>query len=391
MVDPIGSFSATPWNPALDDDEDARRRAATATSARPSPVPDPPELPDVRGPLLARAARAVAAAGPRSTATTTAHVFKELTDAEVQQRLQAFTDMAKPVYRVPGEAGVGGEFAVAMPFRMVAPLTMPKSATPVDRLYVEQEWRVVGHSAELKVVAATLGIGEGELHAIEVGRGEPRRVAALTQALIDANKLPPVEADVSPVLRIRRMMADYGIGYDCAGYVQQAFLAAYGITRAEAGFIPILNESLSALWRPRFSRVAPEDSRPGDIIALGPPPKQTVGHRLMVLDRHDASPEEVGRYCTYGDAAKLAEGRISVITVESSFGSGADPGQGGVERQTWLYDAVSKRWGNVLPAQREIVGAQGQSVEFPERVNVASMPYDGFHPLLGIYHYSQKR
>jgi hypothetical protein len=390
MVDPVGTFSATSWNPALDDDEDARRRAGSAASARPSLVPDPPELPDVRGSLLARAARAAAAAGPRSTGASAVPVFTALTDAEVQQRLQEFSDMAKPVYRVPGEVGEGGEFAVATPFRMVAPLTAdPTDATAV--LYAAQERRVVGHSAELESLARTIGIREDALHTIKVGRGGFRLVQALTQALIDANKLPPAEADVSPELRVRRMMADYGIGYDCAGYVQQAFLAARGITRAEAGFVTVLNENLSSLWRSRFSRVAPENSRPGDIIALGPPPKEAFGHRVIVVERHDASLEELKRYCTYGDAAKLADGRISVITVESSFGSGADPGRGGVKRQTWLYDAKSQLWGNVIPAQVATTGTQGQPAESSERVNVASMPYDGFHPLLGIYHYSEKQ
>ncbi len=204
---------------------------------------------------------------------------------------------------------------------------------------------------------------------------------ALTQALISAHKLPPTQNDESDVVRVRRMMCDYGIGFDCAGYTQQALLAAHGITRAQAGFAPaITNESLSNLSPAHFKRVAPEDARAGDVLALAPPPNENVGHRVLVFDRHDASPEELARYCGTGVGASLDKAHLAVLSVDSSYGSSAHPAYGGVQRQTWLYDG--KQWGTLIPAHLDAA-----KNHVAERVEVHTLPYDGLHPLIGVYHY----
>jgi hypothetical protein len=387
MVNPIGGFSTNPWSPAFDDDEDARRRAATATGAAPRRAPEPPERPDVQGPVLARVAREAAHPGPRSAPAVAVHAQKALTDAEVRQRLDAFLLRASPVYRVFTGDGAGVDVAVATPFRMAGPTTAADPTNEALVRYAAVEARVAHHGRELRALAKSVGVPESEIDPITHGRGSPRDVQALTEALILANKLPPAEPGMSPELRVRRMMADYGIGYDCAGYVQQAFLAAHDLTRAQALFYPIVNEDLSNLSTripSAFSKVDPEYSRPGDIMALAPPPGDSSGHRLIVVDRHDASPLEMKRYCSTGVGAMVG-GRVSVLTVDSSFGSNGNPEWGGVQRETWLYDAETKRWGRVTPAQVEIVGGE-VNVLVPERVTFASMPYDGRHALKGVFH-----
>jgi hypothetical protein len=231
---------------------------------------------------------------------------------------------------------------------------------------------------ELQAIGAKLGMPAGRVASVLVGRGTPEEVRRLTQALIDARKLPPPGWPDEPLRdRVRRMMCDYGIGFDCAGYVQQAFLAAHGIGRAQAGFAPAATNE--ALFDPSatgpFARVKPEKARPGDILVLGPPNGQVTGHRLLVFERHDLRSEEASTLVGKPeDLAALRSGRVSVFTVHSSFGSGGDPSRGGVGEQRWIYDAASNRWGRLSDDNRV-------------RFTHSGLPYDGFHPLLGVYHY----
>jgi hypothetical protein len=385
MVDAIGS-SSTDWTRALDgDDDEVRRRAAAASTTKVATAP--PEIPlgpDTDGALLVRAAQAQASAvtpKPLLAMGIDASIARTPDqDTVVQKRMDQFFARATPTYRLPAGDGKAIEVAVATPFRMPAKAAVRPGETDETTLrYAAQEDRVGKHATELAVIAGKVGLRPAELGAIEVGRGTPGQVQALTQALIDANKLPPPVEGEPSALRVRRMMCDYGIGFDCAGYVQQAFVAARGITRAQAGLAPdMTDEDLSHLSPTRFSRVPVEEARAGDVLALGPPPgSHEVGHRLLVFDRHDASPEEIARYCRAGTS--LDGSHLTVLSVDSSFGSSALPEKGGVQRQTWLYDG--KSWGTVIPAKAE----NGRSI--PERVAVHDQPYDGQHRLLGVYHY----
>jgi hypothetical protein len=276
------------------------------------------------------------------------------------------------------------DVAVAAPFRMT--ITIPlsekdrKSRMMVE--YEKQEQRVQSHSGDLETIAAKHGISAAQLkYVIQQGRGTPEQVRMLTQALIDGHKLPPPDGKQTPAQRVRQMMCDYGLGFDCAGYVQQAFLAARGLTRAQAGFAPSVSDE--GLFAPaasgRFSRVAPQNARPGDVIVLAPPKGEAYGHRLVVYERHDMQPMEPRDW--HGrveDMETLRSGRISVFHVDSSWGSGADPQKGGVERLTWIYDATSNRWGRV-------------HADNLVRFTYSGLPYDGFHPLVGVYHYPEAR
>jgi hypothetical protein len=386
-INSIGSSpSLDPWARTLDDDEERRRASARPGPAATRDVSELPELPDASAAAFARATKAAATPHPLlATGLSSADAAPCVDSAATptppaQGRLDAFMAAARPTYHIPGEQDV----AVAAPFRMMSKvqLTEQEKCDPVMVRYAEQEKRVENNFQDLADIAATKGISSAQLEGLILrGRGTPEQVYALAQELIDKHKLPPPDGVHTAEQRVRQMMCDYGLGFDCAGYTQQAFLAAHGLTRAQAGFAPSIGDE--GLFAPaahgRFSRVAPENAGPGDLIVLGPPPGETYGHRLVVYDRHDLQPTELAAF--HGrpeDMERLRAGRISVLQVDSSWGSAADPDQGGVERRTWLYDATSKQWGRVLP---------DNTVRFTQ----SGLPYDGFHPLRGVYHYPEAR
>jgi hypothetical protein len=394
MVDAV-SGSSTSWTPSIDsDDDEVRRRAAAASTTKVATAPpEIPPGPDVGGALLMRAAQAQAAPAARpmlAMGIDAASLPVPDQDTATQKRMNAFLETAMPTYHLPAEKGRPSvDVKVATPFQMVSKTVAPPGTTDDTTVrFVAHEARVKETDPELKAIGASVGLPPGTVDAIKAGRGTPRQVQTITQALLDANKLPLAKQGEPIDVRVRRMMSDYGVGFDCAGYTQQAFLAAHATTRAQAGFDPhIMNENLSNLSSRHFSSVAPEDARAGDVIVLGPrdPSSSEPGHRLIVFDRHDATPEEVHRYCTKGAGATLAaHGPVTVLVVDSSFGASANPAQGGVQRQTWLYDPVSGRWGTVIPPNE----AAGRS--YPERVAVQDTPLDVQHRLLGIHHYTRR-
>jgi hypothetical protein len=394
MVDAIGSAS-TGWTPSIDDDDDeVRRRAAGASTAKVATAPpEIPQGPDVSGALLMRAAQAQTAPAARpllAMGIDAASLPLPDQDTATQKRMNTFLETAMPTYHLPPEKGRASvDVKVATPFQMVSKTVVPPG--PMDettRRFVEHEASVKETDPVLKAIGASVGLSPGTVDAIKAGRGTPGQVQTITQALLDANKLPLAKPGEPIDVRVRRMMSDHGVGFDCAGFTQQAFLAAHATTRAQVGFDPqIMNENLSNLSSRHFSSVAPEDARAGDVIVLGPrdPSSHEPGHRLIVFDRHDATPEELARYCAKGSGAVLAaHGRVTVMTVDSSFGASGNPAQGGVQRQTWLYDPVSGRWGKVIPPNE----AGGRS--YPERVAVQDTPLDVQHRLLGIHHYTRR-
>ncbi len=390
MVDAIGSAS-TGWTPSIDDDDDeVRRRAGASTTKVGTAPPEIPQGPDVGGALLVRAVQAQTAPAAKpmlAMGIDAAALPVPDQDTATQKRMNTFLESATPTYHLPAEDGRASvDVKVATPFQMVWTTVVPPGTTDETTLrFAAHEASVKKNDPELKAIGASVGIPSGTVDAIEAGRGTPEQVQTITQALLDANKLPPAEQGEPTDVRVRRMMSNYGVGFDCAGFTQQAFLAAHAITRAQAGFDPrIMNESLSNLSSRHFSAVAPEDARAGDVVVLGPrdPSSAEPGHRLIVFDRHDATPEELARYCKKGAGAALAaHGPVTVLMVDSSFGASGRPSQGGVQRQTWLYDPVSGRWGTVIPPN-EMAGRS-----YPERVAVQDTPLDVHHRLLGFHHY----
>ncbi len=130
------------------------------------------------------------------------------------------------------------------------------------------------------VVAA--GVPSNSLIWSQIGRPTPDQFCPVVQAIIDGvvrnGGSPSTES------QIRMLMWNYGVGIDCAGYVQQAFLAVRKGTRATYGMKDIGNENLAALSPRAFRTVPVERAHIGDLIILDPPEGETVGH--MIVNRH---------------------------------------------------------------------------------------------------------
>jgi len=88
------------------------------------------------------------------------------------------------------------------------------------------------------------------IHGVAYGRATPQQVKMVTESLIRSGQFE-VEQKKYPGLTdsetIRMMQWDNGVGIDCAGYVQQAFMAVHGSGRADFGFKEFGNEDLMSL------------------------------------------------------------------------------------------------------------------------------------------------
>ena len=223
------------------------------------------------------------------------------------------------------------------------------------------------------------------------GRCSAAELQMVTQALIDKGKLAEVRAkyDAMPdadfrskhgsVSRplsdenaIKLMQFDYGIGIDCAGYVQQAFLDVHGGSRQAWGFDPRIGwEDLSDLkGNPAFDRTtSPVNALPGDLIFLSPPARNDVGHTVLVRDRAELSADEARGLTGLGAFAAAGE-KVQRIEVHGSWGARyGDLDKGGLQSRVFLYNETSGKWADVVG---------GSVVEYPKG------PYN--HPLEGIYH-----
>ncbi len=182
-------------------------------------------------------------------------------------------------------------------------------------------------------------------------------------------------------------MFDCGIGIDCAGFAQAAYLHATGQTRAQARFAGPLDEDLSNLGARGFHRVGTADVRPGDLVVLGPQdPKNPhdVGHRAVVYDARLATASDM-RHLLHPDggdssgspvspvrASFAIGGPVRVIEVDASWGSNGVAPRGGVQRQTWFFNEATGLWASEAK--------DGDTTTF---FGAWPRPYD--HPLDGFY------
>lgn len=252
MADPITLVTrpwATPLTPA----------PAPALPSAPPPPPPTPTATAVRA-AIARATAGGGAPLPHPATTQGAGSVTRITlppPSDIQQGIDQFVALSTPTYHTPQ-----GDVAVPLCFRMV-----PK---PPDSLTRPAE-------ADLRAAALALGLGNDGYGPAVAGRAPPAQIQALTQKLIDMGCLS-TDTSIPLDLRVRHLMNDHHIGLDCAGFVQQAFLLATGLTRGQARLGALLNESLSGLGSRHYARVAPCDASPGDIIALAPPPPPPHPH-----------------------------------------------------------------------------------------------------------------
>jgi hypothetical protein len=286
-------------------------------------------------------------------------------------RMDAFLAQAKGKYQVNGV-----EVAVAPFFRMSNGLNGASEAKK------SQVFAVTGSRSKAFDLA---------VHRAVYGRATPEELRLVTQALIDRGKLDEVRRkyDSMPydefsgrgmVARplddanaIKLLQWEYGIGIDCAGYVQLAFLDVHGGTRESWGFKSIGNENLSQLkGNGAFERATtPVGAGPGDLIFLKPPPGDRVGHTVLVRGRTVLTPEQAGTLSKAHPAYAGPGDRIHVIEVHGSWGAG-DRGNldvGGLQARQFLYNEATGTWADVHG---------GEVVPQPNG------PYNG-HAVEGIY------
>lgn len=324
------------------DDEDAVQATTTppVEPAAPREHPSPPTFAAGAGASLA----ALVPVAPR-----------DARDAQTRQRLDAFRMSLTGWYRTPS-----GSVAAVTPFLM-SPAYAPQRAFLRNRT----------KQTEVQAIAARAGLSGDALVRVHCGRGTPEEIHRLTQALIDA---APRDEKWGPY-EVRQLMFDNAIGVDCAGYAQQAYLHATGRTAAQAGFKRLLDENLSGLSGRGYARVgAIAHARPGDIIVFHPPPEPPgePGHRAIVYDQRVATVDDMKTLLSspQGQAFALG-GRVRVLEMDSSYGSGGTSTAGGVQRQTWLYNERTRQWA------QETVNESGSVI------SPAATLY--WHPLEGIY------
>jgi hypothetical protein len=250
-------------------------------------------------------------------------------DALVRARMDACRDAASGPY------AVGGERVVASPMFRMTPHVIAKD--------VQDELRRIGLHA---------GLTDGQIGALKVGQGSNASLVKMTQALIDAGKMPAAPSEVAA--RIKTMQWSYGIGMDCAGYSKEALRAAHG---RDLGFYGAGIESFRDLDGKRsatFAKVGIAQARPGDLVTLDPSPGGTYGHNVVVYDSKIAdATQRAAMGATYGasmTAFLSSPGPHRVLQVDSSWGAGTHGDLvGGYRRDTWIYDESTKHWGSFTP------------------------------------------
>lgn len=216
-----------------------------------------------------------------------------------------------------------------------------------------------------------LKIAGPDANAAMLGIATPKQIVKVTQALVDAGKLPPGPGDLAT--RIKAMQWHYGIGVDCACYTRMALQAATGKPGEQLGLAPLGSEGFRNLGsNGHFAKVRPEAARPGDIMTLDSRDGD-AGHNVIVRSRtalDDAAKQALT--VKWGKPASRflsGAGPFHQIQVDSSWGAG-ETGEttGGVRRDTWIYDEGSKMWASV------------NQHESPPRLRVGTGPAnDAFH------------
>jgi hypothetical protein len=314
MTNPITS-ARDPW--ALEDPPPPPWEPSATPQRDVSELPDGGALPGglplpSQSPSVVTAPRVTRAAGTAVTA-----------------RLDAFLALATPTFHTKE-----GDVAVSMAFRM-------------NSAFSWNAGEVGGNSGALVTAGRRAGLTEATVSLVTSGRASVAQAAVLAQALIDEGHLPPGGPGTANLaVRVRQMMFSFGVGVDCAGYVQQAFLAAHNVTRSAAGLRPPLLENLSGLDQRGYVRVSLADARTGDLFILQPQSSTSVGHTAIVRDAHPTTGAEFDRLKkTIGlSNEEAANGHWTTFVVDSSWGSGGVAQDGGVARRTWWHDTTSDKW-----------------------------------------------
>lgn len=294
----------------------------------------------------------------QAQATQTALVsptLRSARDAAVQQRLDAFRD------RFSGPYDVAGAKVTAQPmFRMNSPGAFNAQS-------------MEAHAPELTRICAKAGIADAAGPA-RFGRGTPQQLVKVTQALIDAGKLPSAdETHQSLADRIRGMQWEWGIGVDCAGYTQQAAAAAHG-DAGGAFKANLMGDIFSGMMKDkRFSSIQIANIRAGDVIHLDSTTAGAVGHNVicyahtMLDDAARAKLLAASSEGSRGQTFLRGAGPFHSFEVDSSWGAGEGSMVGGFRRDTWLFDESTLSWASFPSGDRNnplfadpMTGPQGE-------------------------------
>lgn len=330
---------------------------------RPADHPEPPHTDTRRSGVrpvavhTTEASRSLAARASR----TGRIVGPSAAERRIAGRLNDFRQKMGGPYEVNGK-----QVFVSPAFRMNG--GMNQLAKPED--YLPRIVRALGPKTyrELRPVIGT----------VVAGKGTPDELRRVTQALIDSpafakySSMPPKQA-------VRELMWHFGIGMDCSGYVHRAFLYSRGSGPDDAapsskyGLGSALDSKLQHMPTHAFKRVSPANARAGDIVVLTNGPDRT-GHKLIVYDHDRLGPGGAMHRVLERDLGSSATARIDMFQVDSSWGAGGEPMQGGVGREFWAYDEGSGKWATLV---------KDDSNHWHAFASDKSGPYD--HDLQGFY------
>jgi hypothetical protein len=239
-----------------------------ATAAQRELDVDALTAPDPRLRAFLRNASPVAATPAATSAATTRTPAQEALDARTQGFSGPYTFGGQQVSSSPQFRMIGGYNDVAAGMR---------EADPKYNIDLTQ----TDHSAELSKIAARAGVNP---EPARKGYPTATELVKLTQALIDAGKLPSGNGDVAA--RIKKMQWEWGIGIDCTDYAVIGAAKAVGATVRPTPGIDYLDH---AETNPHLARVSPTEAQPGDVFRLERKDGE-VGHRAVVYSRKECDP-----------------------------------------------------------------------------------------------------
>ncbi len=211
------------------------------------------------------------------------------------------------------------------------------------------------------------------------GRATPAQLKLVTQKLIEAGALKPYLDDVKTgkggaalgpddlKVAIRRMQWDHGVGVDCNGVCQIGANAVNGKPPTEKwGDALIPTGKNGASLNPKFKKIDVQEAKPGDIVVLDDVTGD-VGHNVIITDAKTVLADDAKKL----NGAPRPTGPLKQMTVLSSWGADGnkDDTSGGLNKQTWVYDQGSKKWGTL----------NGNKVEWSKQDG----PYE--HKFVGVY------
>lgn len=344
------------------DDRDTHPRAPTVPTIQRDMAADAIVTSPSHDPLLAAfaasrlggahsSASTSAPGGAQSSApTSAAHATSAVTVTPAKTPTQLRLDAYRDAYAGPYSVG-GGSVSAPPQFRMAGGFNDAAAG------YLGSG-RIDAKAPKVKELLAACARSHLPFpsHCL-TGGATARELTSVTQALIDAGKLPAGPGNVAT--RIKAMQWEYGIGVDCTDYVVGAAMHA-GQRSWSSVAIPYRQSKLpmpgcdyyySPETNPHLAPVRVTSAQPGDVLRLDDP--TDVGHRAIVyshstvnVNASAALAERLGPSA----APFFAGGRVHVYELDSSWGAGTDGASyGGVRRDTVFFNETTGQWAQLNP------------------------------------------